>query len=406
MITPAPLIMSDSASPIYRKALEAYLAADLNKLLRILKSPELSRFESSLIEVRLLLKSNDTTRAGEILSKLEGSDTFLLGEKFFLTACLLSYKSEWQQATSMATRALLKYEAAKCPRGLFLSNYNLSVYYNRLGLDELSDEFIRSADSYVCTPSQAVLVLRAQSCSSLKKGEIELAVSQIEDALSRLGEVDAVDAAHTRAVASEVYARAQNLDKAEENLKSLIRCKTLPDKARVKFDLILISILRNPKLNSTGSTCATAISENAEYSLKWKVVKSLQEGDPNAALQNWSDLVHQMPLRYKEEFQCHNSSDKTSLFMLTVQRLRSEAREQIQKVDIELKGKQQLLFNALNESQTALRKEFLIEQVWGCDYDPALDSRFYKLVERLKQTAGIEIEVSRQTYRLKRNKIA
>jgi hypothetical protein len=37
------------------------------------------------------------------------------------------------------------------------------------------------------------------------------------------------------------------------------------------------------------------------------------------------------------------------------------------------------------EAPTPLRKESLIEKIWNSPYDPAFDSRLYKLIERARQ---------------------
>jgi hypothetical protein len=61
------------------------------------------------------------------------------------------------------------------------------------------------------------------------------------------------------------------------------------------------------------------------------------------------------------------------------------------------------LYRELTAATFPLRKEELIERVWGLAYDPRWDSRFYKLVERAKK-AGMAIVCSHHAYFLNPNK--
>ncbi len=58
----------------------------------------------------------------------------------------------------------------------------------------------------------------------------------------------------------------------------------------------------------------------------------------------------------------------------------------------------QKAWKVICESPTPLRKEELIEKIWDVRYSTEFDSRFYKLIERLKLKANARVIQKNRTY--------
>ena len=61
-----------------------------------------------------------------------------------------------------------------------------------------------------------------------------------------------------------------------------------------------------------------------------------------------------------------------------------------------------MLCDLLMQSSLPLRKEEIIEKIWGRTYHPDLNDRFYKLMERLKKNTNAVIYNQNSSYLLKR----
>ena len=58
------------------------------------------------------------------------------------------------------------------------------------------------------------------------------------------------------------------------------------------------------------------------------------------------------------------------------------------------------LEKVLRGAAMPLRKEELIEKIWNIPYSPAYDSRFYKLLERVRKLSKSRIVCERRSYRM------
>lgn len=394
--------MQKNSHERYFEAVQAYISGETAFTAKFLQSGDVSLTEKALIEARLLMKRNDFAAAQSVLDRAHPTSSLLIGERFFLQAALASHRSKWQEAVLFAMHALNEYRACENARGLFLSNYNLSVYYSRLGLDELSFYFLNEAESFAKTPSQKVLVVRARACEFSRQDDFKNAVYQIELAIKRIQDLDSVDAATLRSVAGDIFFRAGDHHKALLNLNELQHCKALPDKARAKFDLTVLSALNAELSVLVPANCPEVIEQNVEYFTKWKVISALQDGQWDRAVAEWNSLVQLMPNRYARDFKTIVATDDKAIFMYAVRRLLNRMNLNGKRnQSSNLKGLQAILFEALTSAKIPLRKEDLIEKVWNCEYSPDLDARFYKLIERLQSSSGLEIEVVRHTYRIK-----
>lgn len=382
---------------LYLKAVAAYIDNNSQSLNHFLASTSASQSEKNLIRARLAARAGNYADSNQLLLGITPETSFLRGEKHFVLANVLSHDSLWQMALIEAQQALMAYRECNYERGVFLANYNLSVYYNRLGLDDVSMFYILEAEKHAHAPSQYSLVHRARACHYIRLLSFDLAVESLEKALQLKDELDEVDKAALYSVAADVYFRSDKYELALEFIELLSRSRVVRDKARVRFDLTLLRSIQNEEPRLIDVPMPEVVAKNEEYRLRWEIVESLQDGDLRLAVERWNHLCSLFPQRFASDFKCIHLSDEKLVFIAAIRKLM----KRISSTEtIVLSGKPRKLFDALTSAPIPLRKEELIERVWELPYDPSLDSRFYKLIERLRKDSGLSIESVNHTYRL------
>lgn len=381
----------------YLGAVEAYIANDHAAMAVFLAGAAGSLSEKKLIRARQAARSGDYTAALEILTSMTPETAFLKAEHHFVYANVLSHKSLWQEALVHAQQALVQYTLCSNVRGQFLANYNLSVYYNRLGLDTASLHHIHASEQLAQGPGQVSLVARALACHYARSLDFANALSALDEALDRRDHLDEVDQAALNSVAADLYFRAGHLDTALRFIETLSRSRVVRDKARVRFDLTVLRAMVEGSRKLVSGPMPEVVAENEEYRLRWEIIENLQSGDWSTAETRWERLCALFPLRFAAGFKCLNESDEKLIFIVAIRSLMSAPQEF---ASVELTGKPRKLFETLKSAPVPLRKEELIERVWGLPYHPSLDARFYKLVERLRKDGRLAIESVNHTYRL------
>jgi tetratricopeptide (TPR) repeat protein len=394
--------MTRSSFPLYSAGIEAYLNRESETLARMLANPDLSIAEKRLLETRLKFRDNRYDEAAEILQTLSTSGIpFLEAERNLLVGNYHAYKGEWQEALIANHQALIGYESIRDRRGTFLTNYNLSVDYGRLGLNQAAEHFLRQAEKGAEAPPERVLVLRAQASLLSSRGgdsrAIENAVRVIEKALALHGELNDVDRTALVLVAADIYFRANNRSKSYELLAGIRHVKATRDRARILFDLALLEMLLKEQAPFTALGVApAAVQESVEYSLKWSIIRNLQIGELGRAEELWEELTIMASSRYGAKFTALGTPDKESLFMTIIESIRNSNPERI----MSGRGGSKLakLIELLSVSEGPIRKENLIEEIWRVKYDPSFDARFYKLIERARRECGLELVNVNQAY--------
>lgn len=392
-------------NPRYRIVLESYFEGDNRALERFVQDRTNSLCEIKLVRARQLLRKGSYPEAFEILATLTPDSAFTRAEVAILKASIHSYQSKWQGAIDEALIAREAYEQSHKhhpeERGLFISNYNLSVYYSRLGEESRAIKCLREAEAWMRTPTQRSLVYRARACEFSARSEFVLAVKEIERALALKAEIDPVDSAALIGVAADIYFRAGEASKAIECLEEIAQSKVIRDKAKVRFDLLVLRGLLRKDKKLVPNVCPEGLSANEEYSLRWEILSALQSGESARASAAWSKLVKAFPLRFRPGFAGVTEADESMLFLQAVRFLqRPPVLVKPRVVRHQNTGKAGKLLELLQLAKTPLRKEEIIERLWEQAYEPTLDNRFYKLMSRLRKESGVRVEVVLNSYRL------
>src|SRR3989344_737013 len=171
--------------PSYNDAINAYLTSDWNLFHRLRAQQDLSHKEKKLLEVREYFRKQQWKAALEILDAMKSENVeFFQAEQHFLKGSAFFYLSKIEEAALENYKALSLYKKIDDRRGVFISSYNLSVDFQRLGLQELSFHFLKTAQTLVETETETSMLYRALACHHSKQEEFPEAVEAIEIALA------------------------------------------------------------------------------------------------------------------------------------------------------------------------------------------------------------------------------
>lgn len=391
--------------PLYQSGIEAIQSADRSSARKVLRSPNLSLVEKRLLRARILFRRRLTTTAIQLLERASSPEPFFDAERNILLAHGWFVLGHFQKAVIFNTQALAAYKAINDRRGIFLSLYNLSVDYNRMGAYEISMFYIEQAEKAALGAAEQSLVLRAKACQLSADGNLLDACRTLEGALDLKAELNLDDRAALYSVAADIYFRAGRLQDclaALEHLEKEPRSTT--EMTRAAFDRKLVSFIQNnrPLPAKIGSW-----QLSNEFKLKWQLLRHLQGGEVDHALRIWEELRSISPLLYGENFNCLVDSERHTIFFTFLTRILREAPKASAEEDsTKLSGRLAKLHMILMSSSTPLRKEDLIEKIWDTAYDPKFDARFYKLIERYKHVSDRPVITANRTYSLGRSNAA
>lgn len=385
--------------PAYQEGVGLYLSDDSRALSRHLKSAELNRVEKSLLQARVALKSNRFSRAQELLAdaRVTNASPFLASERWMLSATLRSRKGELAAAIRANREAFAGYQAIGDRRGCFLSSYNLSADYGRLGRLEESARFLSFALEHASAHAEKALILRGLAANESKRGRYDEAIAHLVELRRIAGdELPKFELRALDLIEADIAVRRGDFALAERNLSRFKPTSRDPELARILFEKqALRFILRAARDERWPERVPAKVRGSAEQGLRWAVLASLQAGDGEAAARSWSELRRISPSVYGEGYAAVQASDARNAFSRCIEKLRTKS---VAPSAIEgLPGK---LIVLLSQPGFPNRKESLIERLWGKSYAPELDSRFYKLVERVRKTTPYGIRVRNRTYEL------
>lgn len=386
--------------PEYNKALRFYIDGNIKYFNRYRQSPKLSQVEKQLLEVRYQCVKKEWKLAAELLSMANPICPFLAGDKYFMAAYIAANTAKYLKAVELQAKAQGYYKQAEDRRGAFLSHYNCSVAYNRLGRYDKANEQLELAAQLVQHPGEKLSVLRGQACALSSDRQFHGACEKLEEALTLdLGErdVNELDILVLKSVAVDIYYRSGREAKVAELLEELKNSKLNSLKGRVNFQYYLFKALNERK--DLGKM-PTGVKKYKEYRLKWEILTCLQSGQNDLAKQKWNELMEMFPLIYTDNFKCLNKSSEMTMFYTFLKKLFFKAEFNLD-IHKNLKGENlKNLYRVLATTTLPIRKEEIIEKVWKTDYEPKYDNRLYLLMKRLKGQINQNIVNVNNSYQL------
>jgi hypothetical protein len=400
----------------YERALEAYLSGRRDAVDRFLEGTRLTRTERALIEARLLNRGGDPRGALKLLARREPAEPFLSAEIAWVRSHCQNRLGANEQSIQLKLLAEELYRSVDDRRGRFLCFYNLSVDYSQLGYVLLEQHYLERAMALAEGASETALVHRARACILSKRQLWDEARQEVTASLKLLGELSPLDQQATQSVAADVLYRSGAHSESLEVLKELSRRSSSAERPRFESDRAFLQSLisGNPLKGPSHEVC-----RHLEFGLKWRLIQALQQGDRTRAEALFDQACATWGERFARDAQgdwvCRQESERCAIFWSLVESLRSPGRnasspDAASESAHASSGKAGELLRVFEQSPMPLRKEELIEQLWGVSYDPSFDARFYKLIQRLKADLAREgrgqILVQNRAYRLSRARSA
>lgn len=383
----------------YQNGVKAFLNSE-RRFYYLAQTPRITRLEKALLLVRKLHKRNKFDTALEILLNLHSTPSdFLAGEKYFLLAQTYAYKLNFEQSAINNLIAIDHYQKIEDKKGLFQCNYNLSVDYSRMDLDEVAQYYLNQAKPFCEEIHQEAVLLRAEACSFAKKGDKESSLSKVKQLQEILHKLSKPDQMISMSVIATVYVSHHELNKAFEILTKL---KNLGDFETRPKSFFEYEILKSYLFNSYLIPPPNSIMECEPLYCKWRCLHLISTGQIEKAKVEWNNLCKVDPAYKKVNFAQPRASQNANLFDLYLQKMVNINRTP----DIgPKKGKPFIIYKLLAESIHPLSKEEIIEKVWKVPYSTDFDSRFYKLIERLRKEFGLNIITKNMSYLLLSNRV-
>ncbi|MCF8059578.1 MAG: hypothetical protein K9K67_09795 [Bacteriovoracaceae bacterium] len=372
--------------PHYVAARSALHKEDLVKFKKLKKNPELSQEEKKVLQARDYIQQQSWEQA---LTYLENmgiiKSEYLNAEMYAIKTYLFQILARPEEALWSNQRALFYYELCGDQEGLFRSHYNRSVTLEKFQQFKLMDFHYKEARKYTHSPHQIVHLLKAEAFVHCRLGQVDKALESIQEALFYGKDLEKSHFDNLRTVASEIYIKTGQINKAIELLRDLMASKINPERARVLAELKMLEALLDDTILKKP---AATIEKNQEWALKWHTLSALQIGEEERAKSLWKKLSKKYPLLYGGDFMILDPLEETTAFGLLLKKIYQRKayshapQKNLSKVDH--------LIWLLTNATIPQRKEDLIESIWGEDYEPSYDARFYKLVQRVKKNQGIE----------------
>lgn len=378
----------------YNQAVELYLKREMKKLNTLLTKGVLTHSERTLIKARLLNLEGKTSEALELLNSHTPTSKFLNAQKNNVLSSIYDKLSRYQSAAVCNQKAINLYRELNDNEGLFVSYLNLSINYSRLSLEELFDYNWKKAKKYVQNNENQNSLIRAKVSYLAKLGKFE-------DALKIIQQITKSETQYSNKVTflnleADILVRLKHFNEALEIYQELAKSNKSLTRFRIFYEYqVTLALKAKTRLKKIPSE----FPRQSEYYYLWQTLLCLQDGDPELAHQSWLELVKINPDKYLPEFRYKDIGDFNSHFSQYYQHLKSRIS------DISLNpfkpGSTSYKFvNILKHSETPLRKELLIEQIWEVPYSPDFDARFYKVVERVKKNSKITVIMRNSTYQI------
>ena len=381
---------------LYQRGIASYLKGNNKLLQKIISSPQLSLDGKRLLKARHFMRLQDFTTAIELLQRAPCSTGLIYeGDRLFLLGNCYSFKGEWSKALKMNQQGLHQYEKCNYRRGKFLCHYNLSVDCQHLGDVKSESLHLQQAEALADSAEEKALIARAAAFLLAREKKFDKALSLLEDALS-VQDLNSIDRVQMQILRVEILTFSGDLESALKLSKSLLNRKSTFERARIVFENHALRFLNHDKSAFTSEKPAV-LSASMEYQLKWDLVRALQFGELDRAQDLWAKLAQEVPGHIQDQFLGISRYEAMAVFGRCVMAFRSYVKPRTSGAITA--GLENQLLDLLSSAHVPLRKEILIESLWGVNYCSSFDNRFYQLIRRLRKK-GFTIYNQHFAYRI------
>lgn len=383
--------------PIYLKAVDAVRGDKILKFKRLLQSNELSYAEKRILQARLCVHNQEWHEALKILKTFKSDyHPFLVGEIHFLASFCYQMLRDQNHVLEHLENALEAYLTIEHGRGVFSIYYNIAVFYERQSLLEEAIKYYELAFQWSHSKEEELYLYKGMAYIFLQQGEKEKAFSNTIEFMKIAESLPIKEKAPALSCAYDIFFQLGRIEEAKEMNEACLKMRSNPMYVEVILDKILLEFLETKILvRNPPKALMTSI-----HSHKFNLIEALEIADLARAKREWELLKKDSPFMFGEFLNLKSSSYKKTIFGTCLKIFDSfkNANPSVDFKEMNLpKRPSDRLVYLLENSAVPLLKEDLIEVIWECEYSPELNSKFYKLVKRVK--ASHQIVKTRQGYK-------
>jgi hypothetical protein len=376
----------------YIQGINALKSGDRRRFNRVLRLADLGNQERNLLLARRQMNRRQWQSALCALGNVTGHEAWV-AEALLLRAQCLSFLGEFSSAQRMCVEATDNFlRLADAPR-LFGSLVVSARLAASTGFESEVVGFLKQAESFAANPAERKLLSAEWAWLFVRNAESERARHSIENALSARDQLDVFEREALSFGAMDVFVRLGDLERAYRIAEQLKLERGLWRSAELGLYLSWLPFLISGKSrdDSFPRRSGRLYGQSSRAQTFGVLIHALAQGSINKAWQCWSRLATLVPHVYlANTFDFVNPQDWNSLWgrvlliYLGGTRGNHPSATNSPAVSSRPFNLVDELYQALEKSPHPQSKEELIERLWKVPYDPRLDDRFYKLLERTK----------------------
>lgn len=385
--------MAEKKNSSYWNAVRA-LHRNRSHFAKLLKEPALSHGERTLLSARRLVADHRWREAVALLERSAPGEILLRAEREFLLAEALNRLARNTEALRAAQRAIPLYRELGDYPGTFQGLLSVAINLHVQGWLPEARALLDELQPLANTPLQKHLIFRETAFCRLKQEEL----SKLGPVLARLKEEKEGFPARHRQITDQVIGYmlmvSGDLRAAQDRFDHCIEAYPRLSRLTARFWSRLIRLLTQ---EHTIPPPDAIIRRSPSFLSRYECLRELQGGSPERARAHWKALQAQAPKVYGDPFEFKQSWVARNAFGLLVERYQPQtALGPTRTPEHPLEDR---LIDILRASKSPVSKARLIELLYRQPYEISLDSRFYKLIERVKKR-GLRIFARAGAYRL------
>ncbi len=377
------------------EALHAF-HTDFRKTEKYLKDHRLTQVEKKILECWLMLRNRDLNQILEIIPNLiVDYDDLVSSQRNLIWGLAYNNLNEYDKALPLVQKALQEIIPYEVPRLEFnVVNTLFIVYLNLKDEHRMKRTLDHLEKIPVVNVKQEICVLQCQYSYNAFIGRMNEAgkiLDKIEDLSSEMSEIQMIAHQINRYM---FYAKLEDFNGCESALQNMKRIRKFQASANFIY---MRSFLDHLHKNKPIYVYQSDFDGHPFLFYQIKVVQSLEAADLKEAHKYWEFLMELAPHTYKHNFEYFG--DKC-VFSLALDKYRSILEQKTEPLNTE-GNKEEVLLTLLKNSKFPVKKDELYKKIWGSELVDKGDAvKLQKLVSRVRQKSGVEIQFKKECYQL------
>lgn len=388
----------ESRFSVYFKALDALRADKVLKFKRNMNKPSLSYEEKRLLLARLEMHGQNWKEAITILKTFKsGSHPFVLGEVNNLLYYCMASSGDMKHSFPFLEKAYSYFREIDYGRGSFNSMINAGIHWDNLGDLDKAEHYFKIAEKHAFKDFERADLFRSYAILYSYQNRKEETIKYIHQSLELAENLPSRPLVPVLMNAYRSFFNIGMYEVCEQFIEKAAKYRSNQLYDEVLTDKLLFHFY----MKGEWAKKIPQVVEESSFGRRYLICQSLDKGYIERAKGLWAQLRELAPDSFGDDFQLTSISEEKSVFGACLVRLREvktisakSFKEKFNAFKDKLpNSKSETLIFVLKLIAEPCEKEDLIEAVWDVPYDPSFDQRFYKLMERVKKSGAVNIEM-------------